>query len=95
MSQSFLALLSKLQGKKCLTHVDTKGQATAITLSSTSAREVRQSGCFGLIINKPNSKRAARLLLMTAPRTSAAPRGRAGRVVATGVFKLVFSLERR
>jgi hypothetical protein len=25
MSQSFLALLSKLQGEKCLTHVDTEG----------------------------------------------------------------------
>jgi hypothetical protein len=25
MSQSFLALLSKLQGKECLTHVDTEG----------------------------------------------------------------------
>ena len=25
MSQSFLALLSKLRGKECLTHVDTEG----------------------------------------------------------------------
>jgi hypothetical protein len=25
MSQSLLALLSKLQGKECLTHVDTEG----------------------------------------------------------------------
>jgi hypothetical protein len=29
MSQSFLALLSKLQGEKCLTHVDTEGRPTS------------------------------------------------------------------